>query len=155
MQKADIKVILSNHTSGKSHACWMFDSVFPLLTLVFTPQETTEFRSSAGSFLIIFFFVSWYFLECVHVAAEVVWVCFCASVSVFPCVQCIHACVVCLCVCVPVLCICVLRDTLRRPVLVDGLSSIHAMFVPLIRMSTSDCMCSCVGVCLSGVLYLI
>lgn len=34
-QKADIKVIQSNHTSGKSYSCRMLLSVFPLLTLIF------------------------------------------------------------------------------------------------------------------------
>ena len=50
---------------------------------------------------------------------------------------------------------CVLSDVLKCPVLVDGLSSIHAMFVQLIRMSTSDLMCTFLRVCLSGVLRLI
>lgn len=56
---------------------------------------------------------------------------------------------VCLFAC---MCVCLISEMLKYSVLVDGLSSVHGVFVQLIRMFTSD---SAFALCLSAVLYLI
>lgn len=53
-QKADIKVIPSNHTSGKSYFFWMFHGVFPLLALFFfllrSPKKPGNFKRLSKAF---------------------------------------------------------------------------------------------------------
>lgn len=205
-QKADIKVIQSNHTSGKSYSCWMFHSVFPLLTIILShSQEARKFLSSYWPFshhhihtnriyyIIIITIITksgehyWFYspdgcfypvMGCtqvtlwqlaasptfklyvvwVHDLAPIILICRCWCVMA-P-LGCVHASKSNLCVSVCLykgksVCACMRVYVIWRAVLPVGPSSVRAMFVQLIRMSTSDFLCIGVWVCLSGVLYLI